>query len=134
MRAQRKGNGIDVDVRIAGADIGHSFPTGDVFRSAVLRVSTPGGASEEIVMQRWLAQTLDPDGEDLHVRTIDDTRVPAPGQGELREQLRLEDGDAIELVWELVLWRVPPSSPAAEGIDPAVLRRVVSQGRAPISV
>jgi hypothetical protein len=133
VQAQRSGGSVDVDVRITGADIGHAFPTGDVFRSAVLRVATPGGAQGEIVMQRWLAQTIDPDGEDLHVRTIDDTRVPAPGQGELRERLRLDDAVATELEWELLLWRVPPEHRTARGMDPAELVRVVSRGRARIS-
>jgi hypothetical protein len=131
LSARRMGGAIDVDVRIAGADIGHAFPTGDVFRTAVLRVETSGGASDEIVMRRWLAQTIDPDGEDLHVRTVDDSRVPAPGQGELREALRLVDDGARELTWTLRLWRLPPDR--AAGIDPTLLVRDVSRGRTPIA-
>ena len=89
--ARRTESGIDVDVELRCADIGHAFPTGDVFRRAVLRVRTPGGAEDELELQRWLARTTDPDGEDMHVRTVDDTRVPATGV--LQETLQLPDDE-----------------------------------------
>jgi hypothetical protein len=59
--------------------------------------------------------------------------VPAPGQGELRERLRLDDATATQLEWELLLWRVPPEQRQMDGIDPAQLVRVVSQGHVAIA-
>jgi hypothetical protein len=105
--ARRGGGRITVDVRIEGADIGHAFPTGDVFRRAELSVTTPAGAHEAFSMQRWLGDTIDADGASLHVRTIDDSRVPPPGTGELRETLELVDDGADAIAWELRLHRIP---------------------------
>lgn len=132
VHARRAEGGIDVDVRVRGADIGHAFPTGDVFRSAVLRVHTPSGAASELVMQRWLARTADPDGEDLHVRTVDDTRVPPPGEGELTETLRLEDEGADRVEWSLVLHRLPPGRAAAARLDAGEVTRTVAGGVTPV--
>jgi len=128
--ARRVAGGIDVAVTLEGADIGHSFPTGDVFRRAVLRVSTPNGVSAELEMQRWLARTADEEGEASHVRTVDDTRVPPPGQGVLRETLHLQDAEATEVVWEVVLHRLPPARAAAAGLGPEVVTRFVAGGQA----
>lgn len=128
--ARRSEGGIDVAVTVRGADIGHAFPTGDVFRRAVLRVHTASGAEAELEMQRWLARTTDPDGEDLHVRTVDDTRVPAPGRGVLEESLHLDDTDATTVAWDLVLHRLPPARAAEAELDAAVVTRTVARGEA----
>jgi Cytochrome c554 and c-prime len=131
LTARHRGASIEIEVRVRGADIGHAFPTGDVFRSAVLRVYTDQDASE-IVMQRWLASTVDADGTDLHVRTVDDTRVPAPGRGELREIVELHDAGATEIGWELLLHRVPPARAAVVGLTPEQATRRVQSGITPV--
>lgn len=130
--AHRSADGIDVAVTLRGANIGHAFPTGDVFRRAVLSVRTDAGVEARIEMQRWLARTTDPDGEDLHVRTVDDTRVPAPGKGVLEETLVLADPGARTVTWELVLHRLPPGRAARGGLDPSVTTRLVARGEAVI--
>jgi hypothetical protein len=127
--ARRTGSGIEVDVALRGADIGHAFPTGDVFRRAVLRVRT-SSAEDELELQRWLARTTDPDGEDLHVRTVDDTRVPA--RGLLQETLQLPDDGATSVTWDLVLHRVPPTRAKEAGLDADVVTRLVAQGEATV--
>lgn len=137
VRARRVGGQIEVSVHLEGRRIGHAFPTGDVFRSAVLRVRTPGGAAQELVLQRWLARTADADGRGFHVRTVDDTRVPPPGQGDVRELLRLADDSpdgaegADEVVeWDLVLHRLPPGRAAAAGLARELVQRPVAHGLA----
>jgi hypothetical protein len=131
--AARVATGIEVDVTIAGAEIGHAFPTGDVFRRAVLRVATASGANATIEMQRWLARSITEDGEDLLVRTVDDTRVPAPGQGVLRETLHLPDTAATAVTWELVLHRLPPERAGERGLDAAIVTRPVARGEVTVS-
>jgi hypothetical protein len=116
VEARRSGDHVDVEVRLRGKHIGHAFPTGDVFRRAVLTLRSSGGASERIVLQRWLARTADGDGEDSHVRTVDDTRVPAPGQGEWVSTSRLSDPDARAIEWRLELQRLPPARARARGL------------------
>lgn len=132
--AERRAAGIEVHVRVTGAAIGHAFPTGDVFRRAVLRVTTESGASDELVMQRWLARTTDPDGEALHVRTVDDTRVPPPGQGELVDTMWLADTRAEDVEWTLVLHRLPPWRAAAAGLAPDIVQRTVQRGMVTVHV
>lgn len=130
VRARRANALIDVSVTLRGGDIGHAFPTGDVFRRAILRVSTASGVEAEMQLQRWLARTTDPDGEDLHVRTVDDTRVPAPGRGVVEETLHLADADATAVAWELVLHRLPPARAAETDLDAGVVTRTVARGQA----
>ncbi len=132
--ARRHAGTIAVEVKVRGAAIGHAFPTGDVFRSAVLTVETERGASDELVMQRWLARTADADNRGFHVRTVDDTRVPPPGQGELVEQLELPDDGSNEVGWTLVLHRVPRERAQAAGLDPQQVTRAVAGGRARVTL
>ena len=132
--ATRNDGTIDVDVRVRGAKIGHAFPTGDVFRSGVLRVCTNATRCEEIVMQRWLARTLDPDRKGFHVRTVEDTRVPPPGQGELVDAIQLPDDGSDALAWELVLHRLPAARAIEAGLAPDLVTRSVAHGRARVTL
>ncbi|HWB76616.1 MAG TPA: multiheme c-type cytochrome [Nannocystaceae bacterium] len=132
--ATRSAGTIDVDVRVRGAKIGHAFPTGDVFRSGVLRVCTSAAHCEEIVMQRWLARTIDPDRGGFHVRTVEDTRVPPPGQGELVEALQLPDDGSDALAWDLSLHRLPRERAIAAGLAPDLVTRRVAHGRARVTL
>lgn len=132
--ATRSNGTIDVDVRVRGAKIGHAFPTGDVFRSGVLRVCTHAARCEEIVMQRWLARTIDPDHRGFHVRTVEDTRVPPPGQGELVEAIQLPDDGSDALAWELTLHRLPPERAIAAGLGAELVTRSVAHGRVRVTL
>lgn len=53
--ARRRGGVVDVDVRLEPGAIGHAFPTGDMFRQAVLRVRTveADADADERVLKRW---------------------------------------------------------------------------------
>jgi hypothetical protein len=115
---KRSEAGIDVTLRARGRHIGHAFPTGDVFRRAVLTVRSDQ-AEDRVIMQRWLARTADADGEDSHVRTVDDTRVPPPGSGELVHTLHIADPSARELEWTLELHRLPLARARQRGLPDA---------------
>lgn len=128
VRARRDAGTIAVVVRVRGASIGHAFPTGDVFRSAVLEIGGEHGASERIAMQRWLARTADADNLGFHVRTVDDTRVPPPGRGELSETIEFPDDGSAHITWNLVLHRLPPERARASGLSAAQAERLVAHG------
>lgn len=127
-RARRMGDDIAVEVELRGARIGHAFPTGDVFREAALEVHTDAGARDSLVLKRWLARTLDEDGEDHHLRVVDDTRVPPPGDGVWREQLSLADRAATRVYWRLRLHRLPPAVARARGLLEHVDGIAVAEG------
>ncbi|MEM6993311.1 MAG: hypothetical protein AAF721_22555 [Myxococcota bacterium] len=128
----RKGSGVVVEVSIAGGRIGHAFPTGDVFRQAVLEVRTSDGAAAEFSMQRWLARTADPDGLATHVRTVDDSRVPPPGRGVVHETLVLPETGAAEVTWSLELRRLPLGRARSRDLAPQQVVVPIAQGRAPV--
>jgi hypothetical protein len=127
--ARRTELGIDVIVRARARQIGHAFPTGDVFRRAVLTVRTEQGTEARMIMQRWLARTADPDGEDSHVRTVDDTRIPPPGAGEIEHTLHLADPGATDLEWSLELHRLPLQRARQRGLPDATTIVPVDRGR-----
>jgi hypothetical protein len=124
---KRSAGGIDVTLRARGRQLGHSFPTGDVFRRAVLTVRSEQ-AEDRVLMQRWLARTADADGEDSHVRTVDDTRVPPPGSGEFVHTLHLADPTARQLDWTLELHRLPLALARQRGLPDATTIVKVSSG------
>lgn len=108
--------GLDVSVKVTPRRVGHAFPTGDVFRRAVLSVRTDGGAHASVSMQRWLARTADDDGEASHVRTVEDTRVPPPGQGAFEDTLHLDVSEAASISWTLTLHRLPLARAIKRGL------------------
>lgn len=114
--AVRRPDGIAVNVELAGHRIGHAFPTGDVFREAILTLRTDGGASDAVVLRRWLARTIDADGNGHHLRTVDDTRVPPPGTGTLRDEVVLDDVGATTVHWELRLHRLSADAARTRGL------------------
>ncbi len=126
--ARPRPGGLMVEVRLRGRRIGHAFPTGDVFREAQLELRTDAGVRDTLVLKRWLAHTIDDDGEDHHLRTVDDTRVPAPGTGELTDSLWLADPTATRVHWELRLHRLPPAVAAARGLDEHTRGVLVARG------
>ncbi|MCA9681805.1 MAG: hypothetical protein KC457_06390 [Myxococcales bacterium] len=128
LAARRAAEAIEVEVRLRGARIGHAFPTGDLFRQGRLIVTSEDGSEASLSLQRHLARTADADGEDLHVRTVDDTRVPAPGTGELRELLRIADPDARTLSWRLELHRLPRARARERGLSEAATVVEIDRG------
>ena len=131
--AERTAGAVAVDVTIRGDRIGHAFPTGDVFRVAVLELRVGDGSPVQIDLQRHFALTLDDDGADHHVRQVDDTRVPPPGVGVLQERVLLPSGSGDRVSWTLRLYRLPPATARARGLDDHVAGQLVAQGSIPIA-
>ncbi len=110
VRAQRHGGQIVIDATISAGEIGHSFPTGDLFREAIFRVWTEEAESDcaEFKLKRWFADRMQEhaDGQLLTTRVeIDDTRVPPPGAGPPRQiELRLRSPAARRIAWSLDLY------------------------------
>ncbi len=139
--ARRRGETVRVTAQIAGAEIGHAFPTGDMFRQAVLTVRA-GSSSERAVLRRYFAQTMTADGRGHLLGQVEDTRVPAPGAGpaarfelELRVPAATEPREAPELrevTWTLELLRLDPEDARKRGLVDAQIRALVQSGRAPI--
>ncbi len=130
VRPHRTEAGLDVEVAIAGDVIGHAFPTGDIFRQAVLTVRTSDGAEQTRSLQRWEARTADPDGDDTHVRTVDDTRVPPPGKGYWQDSLSFPDATSDRVDWSLEIRRLQLSVADARGLPSATVVVPVQSGRA----
>ena len=82
-------------------------------------------------MKRWLGRTADPDGRDSHVRTVDDTRVPPPGQGSFEQTVERprEAAQAEASEWTRELHRVSPTRAAARGLSEDVADHIASAAR-----
>ncbi len=134
VRARREGGRVLVDVLLTPGAIGHAFPTGDLFREAVVEVWTEEAASArgEFRLKRWFDDRarLLADGriETLRVE-VADTRVPPPGAGEPPTiALELRSPAARSVAWSLKLYARAPASGGdrGDGVIP------VAEGRAPI--
>ncbi|MCB9597646.1 MAG: hypothetical protein H6719_33315 [Sandaracinaceae bacterium] len=111
--AARDGWSTDVVLRLRAHDVGHSVPTGDVFRRLEVRAwveGRPDNAASELLWRRF--------DIDQGVWTpAEDQRVPPPGQGERRVELRIPDSGH-RIVWAIDLWSVEPR--LASRFDPGV--------------
>lgn len=131
--ARRHGRMVRVTVEIAPGEIGHAFPTGDMFREAVLTVRA-GAAHGREVLRRYFAQTITADRRGHLLGQVDDTRIPPPGTGPApRFEFELDDPHAAEVTWSLELFRLPPAAARRRGLDDAAIRVPTSSGRLPIA-
>ncbi len=130
IEARREGGTVIVEATLRGAAIGHAFPTGDLFREAVLRVWTIERESDMDLRRMYrrfeTVASVDQEGRprDLSVE-VEDSRVPPPGQGERRFELRLRSPAAQRVGWSLELEAHsstrgddPPHTPVAQGEVP----------------
>ena len=117
--ARRHGGTIGVTVVISPGEIGHAFPTGDMFRRAVMTVGTAAVRRHEVLM-RYFAQTITEDGSGHLLGQVDDTRVLPAGAGPpLRLDFELDDPGATEVWWSLELFRLAPEDALDRGLDDA---------------
>jgi len=125
---RRHGGAVRVTVMISPAEIGHAFPTGDMFRQAVLTVSTDAVHRHEVLM-RYFAQTITEDGRGHLLGQVDDTRVLPPGAGPPpRFDFELDDPRATEVSWSLELFRLAPETALDRGLDNAAIGLHVQSG------
>ncbi len=134
VRARREGGRVFVDVLLTPGAIGHAFPTGDLFREAIVEVWTEEEASDrgEFRLKRWFDDRAEQlaDGRIKTQRIqVADTRVPPPGVGGSPEiALELRSPAARRVAWSLDLYARAPAS--GDGRTERVIR--VAEGRAPI--
>jgi hypothetical protein len=90
--------GVEVALELTAGKVGHAFPTGDMFRRLEVRafaIDEKGAivtSSNPVALERRFEdRPRDPYGSDLStVRVeVEDSRVPAPGQGSRTVVLRL---------------------------------------------
>lgn len=136
VRAHRRGGQVIIEATISAGDIGHSFPTGDLFREAILRVWTEEAEADcaEYKLKRWFADRMEEgaDGQLVTTRVeLDDTRVPPPGAGPPRQiELRLRSPAARSVGWSLDLYARDLSIVRAEsGVGGERLAQGVSAAR-----
>ncbi len=130
MSARRRGDRTVVRAAIAPGDLGHAFPTGDMFRRAVL-VVRHGREERRFELRRWFARISipQPDGTvEFRTGQVDDTRVqprPAPPR---RVELELPARGAT-VSWSLELMRLAPGTAARRGLSPEQTQVTVATGR-----
>lgn len=133
--ARRRGAKIFVVATLSPGEIGHAFPTGDMFRRAVFTVRV-GAATASAELRRYFAPTMTADGRRHLLGEVDDTRVPAPGAGpprRLRFTLDAAPAEGVtDLAWQLDLFRLDPSDAKARALSDADVRAQVRAGRAAI--
>lgn len=140
VKAARAGR-REVRVEIAPADVGHSFPTGDMFRR--LEVNAEALDAEGRVVERAPAVHLGRTFADRARATaevdfrrveVGDTRVPARGAGDgLRVALRFEHPiEASRVRWRVVYQRMATAMAASFGVEQARDEVTVAEGVLPV--
>jgi hypothetical protein len=136
--ARRRRGTFLVTVSIAPGEIGHAFPTGDMFREAVLTVRT-GAAQRRQVLRRYFAPVITADGRGHRLGQVDDTRLAPAGAGPpLRFSFQLDEPGgtdapaATDVAWSLDLVRLDPDDARSRGLEPAAIVIPVQSGRVPV--
>ena len=143
------GEYIVLRLHLKGADIGHSLPTGDMFRQLVVRAWLDGHPDNEAeeVLRRWFApvRRVTAGGTVAYVHgERADTRVPPPGDGRARTvELRLPapnlasdrsaQAPTTAISWRITLWAREPRSVLLRDVPGELARTVVRKGRVPLS-
>lgn len=141
--ATRDGNAVIVRARVVPTDVGHAFPTGDLFRRLELSVWIDGAQQRTQIVSfaRTFADHYEraPDGHMAFVRRQSgDSRVQPPGTGTPREsELRFHNVTAspttrLVLRWKLEHLLMPSPQAAAQGFGTAINRALVVEGSTPI--
>ena len=138
VNASREGTAAIVRAQVIADDTGHSFPTGDLFRRAELRVWV-GGAEDRAQLHGFAREFADvlergPAGASVFVRRQQaDTRVPPPGLGAARTITFRFDGPApvgtpLRIWWRLEHLLMPSPLAASQGFGPARNRTTIAEG------
>lgn len=134
--AERAGDRF-VQVTISSTSaIGHSFPTGDLFRRLEIRAEAigPDGAVISTSNIKHLGRTyevrIDPKTKMTVRIPRSDSRVPAPGAGEARRAVVRfpEDMTGHTIRWTVAYQRMDDGLARLFGIDPRADERIIAQG------
>jgi hypothetical protein len=132
--ARREGGVTVARVAVHPERIGHSFPTGDLFRRAELRVWIDGDEAhaQTVAMAREFRPVLerDPHGRPVFVRReARDTRVAPPGVGVVTPtELRFTAPAATRLRWRLDHLLMPTPLAASQGFGDPRVRTTIAEG------
>jgi hypothetical protein len=126
-QARRRGAAIFATIDLSAGDLGHAFPTGDMFRRAILTVRT-ATTSQHAELRRYFGPTLTADGRGHLLGEVEDTRVPPSGPP-TRFRFSLSDATATEVTWTLELHRLDPADAARRGLSEASTKALVQSGR-----
>jgi hypothetical protein len=121
--ARRNENDVHVRARITPDRIGHSFPTGDMFRRAELVLE--GSQRRSIVYQRFFAMMPSSRGTGFRLRPVDDARIPASGS---TREIVLAGEQQTRLGYRLLLHRLDPAVASRRGLSPSETTIVVRAG------
>jgi hypothetical protein len=103
--AVRSSDGVAVTVQLRSANIGHAFPTGDVFRVARVEVEAHGATAHAELTRTFDWQPDDAETE-MFLREVTDTRLAADAMQTIA--LTLPRPHAKRVHWRLVLDRLDP--------------------------
>lgn len=136
------GDRVSVSVRVVPTDVGHAFPTGDLFRRLELSVWLDDHVEHRRVVPfaRSFADQFErfPDGTSGFVRRqVSDSRVQPPGTGDPRVS-RLVLPHVVGQRPRVVRWKfehllMPSPQAASQGVAPARYRSTISEGSAVIA-
>lgn len=116
--------GLRVDVELRPGEIGHAFPTGDMFRQGRFEVRR-GRHSAVEPLTRWFSRV--PGDDAFYLAEVDDTRVPPDGP--LSFSLALPPGQG-PVRWRLDVWRLDPETARRRGLSEELVRVPVASGHA----
>jgi hypothetical protein len=135
LTAVTEGDHTLVRARLVPGDIGHAYPTGDLFRRAELRVWTDDPArAQTLAFAREFTPVLErsPRGAMIFVRRQSyDGRVPPPGTGTIPFRTLRVPGTAARVRWRLDHLLMPTPMAASHGIGGARNRILVHEGETP---
>ncbi len=132
--ATREGEMVRIRTIVTPRALGHSFPTGDLFRRVELVASVEGahGSERRLGYAREFSNNLsrDPHGALTFVRRqSSDTRVPAAGMGApTARELVLRAPVGTRVIWSLDHLLMPTPLAASLGIGTPLNRAVVTSG------
>lgn len=124
---------------LTAAEVGHAFPTGDMFRRVELRAEALDARGRVVararpfVLERRFADSArDPLSTDdvgsMRTQAID-TRVPPPGKGARTVTLSFDrDPPTARIRWSVVYQRMPAPMASAFNVNQAIDEIVVAQG------
>lgn len=129
VEVRRARGAVAVRARLEGGVIGHAFPSGDLFREGAFSVWIDGDPATLRVERLARRYGATPSGRR---REVDDTRVPAPGDGPARDlSFTLPDAPGGARVrWSLDHLRMPVDQALRHRVADADNRTRVAEGSA----
>jgi hypothetical protein len=127
-----------VTLALSAGEVGHAFPTGDMFRRLEVRAEAIDAAGRvvaraepEILARTFTDVPRDPHGSELTFQRVQssDTRVPAPGLGPRHVELLMPRAPkGTRLRWSVVYQRMSTPMADAFGVSQVLDEVVVAQG------